>query len=425
MSDTESATHTGALEPGALRRVVAVLCVTQITGFGVLYYAFPVLATEIASDTGWSTIAVTAAFSAGQVTSGVVGIVVGRHIDRFGPRAIMTAGSVLAVPAVLVIAWSPTYAAFVIGWIIAGMAMSAVLYPPAFAALTHWGGSRRVQALTALTLVAGLASTVFAPLTAFTTSHLEWRTTYVVLIVGFAAVTIPAHWYGLRRPWRREQTGDTQPRGGRSRIGATVRSPTFIILAVAMSMTAFSVYAVVINLVPLFIEHGYSAGQGAIALGLGGIGQVCGRLGYARFAAVTSYTVRGAIIIGVVAASTGTLAAVSGPLAALVAASVAVGVGRGTYTLVQATAISDRWGTANFGSLNGILTAPMLIASAIAPFAGAALAELTGSQARSFVVLAAVAAVAAGLFLATTPRSPSPEAAAPRADRADPAGPHD
>ena len=44
--------------------------------------------------------------------------------------------------------------------------MAGVFYPPAFAALTGWYGPDRVRALTALTLAAGFASTIFAPLTA-------------------------------------------------------------------------------------------------------------------------------------------------------------------------------------------------------------------------------------------------------------------
>jgi hypothetical protein len=52
------------LSAAGQRRVLAVLCVTQIVSWGVLYYAFPVLAPSIAADTGWSVSAVTAAFSA-------------------------------------------------------------------------------------------------------------------------------------------------------------------------------------------------------------------------------------------------------------------------------------------------------------------------------------------------------------------------
>ncbi|PRC61631.1 MFS transporter, partial [Mycobacterium sp. ITM-2017-0098] len=71
------------------------LCLTEITSWGVLFYAFTVLSDQISADTGWSAPAVTAAFSAGLVTSALVGIPLGRWLDRVGPRWIMTAGSVL------------------------------------------------------------------------------------------------------------------------------------------------------------------------------------------------------------------------------------------------------------------------------------------------------------------------------------------
>src|SRR3954470_12912012 len=79
---------------------LAALCVTEITSWGVLYYAFPVLADSISADTSWPRTAVAAAFSASLLVAAVVGVAVGRWLDRVGPRLIMTAGSVLAVPAV-------------------------------------------------------------------------------------------------------------------------------------------------------------------------------------------------------------------------------------------------------------------------------------------------------------------------------------
>lgn len=391
-----------------LRRVVAALSIVQIVSWGVLYYAFAALQGAISHDTGWSSVAVAGAFSLSQFVAGGVGLWVGRHIDAFGPRRVMTAGSLVAVPGVVTVALAPDLPTFYLGWVLTGVAMAGTLYPPAFAALTHWGGHRRVRALTTLTLVAGLASTVFAPLASVLEDWLGWRSAYLVLLSGLVLITIPLHWWGLDLPWRKssgtvESHGD--PAGHQPlEVAGVTRSAPFILLAVANALTALAVFAVVINLVPMLVEQGMTRNLAALTLGLGGVGQVLGRLGYARFATATTVTSRGVIVVAAVAIGTAALAVAPYSVGLLILLGMVLGLARGIYTLVQATAVTDRWGPAAYGTLNGILTAPALAASAVAPFAGAALARLTGSYADAFLLLAGLAALAALLMLGATPR---------------------
>ena len=130
-----------ALDGPALRQVVTVLGISQIVSWGCLYYGFAALQSSITADTGWSPTAVTGAFSVGQLVSAVVGLWVGRHLDAYGPRAVMTAGSLIAVPGMLAVAAAPSLVVFYAGWVLVGAAMAGTLYPPAFAALTRWGVS--------------------------------------------------------------------------------------------------------------------------------------------------------------------------------------------------------------------------------------------------------------------------------------------
>ena len=135
----------------------------------------------------------------------------------------------------------------------------------------------------------------------------------------------------------------------------------------------------------MLVEQGMSRNAAALALGLGGVGQVAGRLGYSWFAGVTSVTARGVIVLGGVAVATAGLAVAPASAGLLIGLGMALGLSRGVYTLVQATAVTDRWGPASYGTLNGILTAPALAAGAVAPFAGAALAQVLGSYADAFL----------------------------------------
>ena len=385
-----------------LRRVLVVLCATEITSWGVLYYAFPVLAGHITAATGWPTAAITAALSASQLVAALVGIPVGRWLDRHGPHGVMTAGSVLAVPAVVAVACSPNLVWFLAAWLLVGVAMGAVLYPPAFAALTRWHGPDRVRALTVLTLAAGLASTVFAPLTAWLSTHLDWRDTYLVLAAILAVITIPGHWFGLRLPW--PPRPPVEPRYAHvAEPGRVARSRSFRTLAVALSIAAFAAYAVVVNLVPLLGERGIDTGTAAIALG--GAGQVAGRLGYATLTRHTSVRTRTALILLAMAATTALLGALTSVFA-LIGAAIVAGMARGVFTLLQATAVTDRWGATHYGHLTGLLSAPLTITMALAPFAGAALAGLLDGYATTFLLLGAITVAAALISLASTPKLP-------------------
>ncbi|MEV7145108.1 MFS transporter [Streptomyces sp. NPDC093084] len=385
------------------RAALPALCATQITSWGVVYYAFPVLNARITTDTGWSTTATTGAFSLALVVSALAGIPVGRILDRHGPHAVMTSGSLLAVAAVLAIAHATSLAAFTAAWLLAGLSMAATFYQPAFAAVTRWWGEDRVRALTVVTLAGGLASTAFAPLTAALAEHLSWRTTYTVLAVILAAITVPAHALALRGTWPPASTHRTQHEG---HSGSVARSRPFLVLAAALTVNGFAMYAVVIALVPLLTERGASPTAAAWALGLGGAGQTLGRTLYATVARYTGVTARTVALIAVGGLTTGALAAVPGPYPLLLFLSVIAGAVRGNLTLLQATAVTDRWGPAHYGHLSGLLAAPVTSASALAPFAGAALAGGLGGYPALFALLAGLS-FGAGVLAAGSGRSTS------------------
>ncbi|SFW75126.1 hypothetical protein [Amycolatopsis australiensis] len=90
----------------------------------------------------------------------------------------------------------------------------------------------------------------------------------------------------------------------------------------------------------------------------------------------TGVRTRTAVVIVRLAATTTLLGALTSAVA-LVCASVLAGMARGLFTLPQATAVADRWGTAGYGRLSGLLSTPLVTMSAVAPYAGAAPAALT------------------------------------------------
>ena len=186
------------------------------------------------------------------------------------------------------------------------------------------------------------------------------------------------------------------------RPGAVATSRAFVALAVALTLSALSASAVVVNLVPLLDERGIGLTTAGLILGLGGVGQVVGRLGFGLLHRRLPVVAATATILAVLAATT-TLFGLLETLVPIVAVALLAGAGRGIFTLLKATAVTSRWGVAHYGRLTGLLAAPVTVAAAVAPWAGAQLAHIVGSYATAFLVLGAVNALAVAVSLATQP----------------------
>ncbi len=393
----------------APRGVLATLCLTVTVSYGTLYYAFAVLASEIARDTGWSLPALTGAFSLGQVTSGVVGIAAGRTIQAQGPRRVMVWGAAAGAGGLFAVAASPSYGWFLAAMVLSGAGAAGLFYAPAFAAITHWYGAARVRALTTLTLVAGFASTIFAPTTTALAEQLGWRGTYVVLATLLLVVAVPAHLLALRHPWDLPSTA-----AHRARDREVVTSAAFGCLAVGAALVTAAMYASLVSLVPLLVDRGLSLSAAAWALGLGGAGQVAGRLLYARMDRHLGLQLRAVLVSGGVGVTIVALAVVPGPVVVLLTVSVVAGAARGLFTLVGATLVTDLWGPERYASLNGVLGAPVTFAAATGPVLGAALAYATGSHATAFGLLGGLALLGAALVglavgMVESRREPAPD----------------
>lgn len=375
---------------------LAALCIAQTTSWGLLYYSLPVAVPQIADDTGWSYTAITAALTLGLIVSALAGIKLGKLLDRSGPRRLMTTGSVIGVLALLLVAWSPNLAWFYVAWLVAGLSQAAVLYPPAFAVVIRWYGPDRVRPLTTLTLVAGLASTIFAPIVAYLIEQFDWRTSYVIMAVILGVITVPLHVFFLNGTWS-DAPENTVAHADRAEtthvVRKVIRSPRFILLATVMALAAFALFAVTINMVPLMLEQGLSYSAAALALGLVGAGQVVGRLGYGALSRNTTPRQRTMLIYGAGGLSLVAVATVPGPAWLIIILAVFAGAARGCHTLLQATAAADRWGTKNFAEINATLSAPITALSALAPVTGPALAAAFDSYNIMAILMAALLVV--------------------------------
>src|SRR5438034_7769378 len=174
-------------------RLVPALGVTQIISWGTLYYSIAVLGANMRAELGVSAATLFGAYSLSLLLSALAAPFVGRAIDRYGGRTVMSIGSLNAALALLWIARVDSTPALYGAWLLAGIAMALTMYDAAFATLSQHTGTSYRKALTALTLMGGLASTVFWPISLKGLEWFGWRDTMTYFALLQLGLCLPLH----------------------------------------------------------------------------------------------------------------------------------------------------------------------------------------------------------------------------------------
>ncbi|TYP82925.1 MFS transporter [Blastococcus xanthinilyticus] len=294
--------------------MVWALAVTETVSYGVLYYSFAVFLVPMREEFGASTAQLSGALTLSLALSGLGAVVVGRWLDRWGARWVMTAGSLLGGASVLAWSRAQDLVQLYLAFAGIGLASAAVLYEPAYAVINTWFRRDRPRALLTLTVVAGFASTIFLPASQFLIAGVGWRPALVVLAAVVAACALP-HALVLRRapvdlgllPDGRADDDGTPAASAAPDVdlspfrgpGGAYRRPAvrWLTLAAALQMVANA--AVAVFLVAYLLEAGAPAGLAAVAAGALGALSVTGRVVLTVVAARAGIgTVTAAMVLG-------------------------------------------------------------------------------------------------------------------------------
>jgi hypothetical protein len=386
--------------------VVTALGVTQILAWGSSYYLPAVLAQPIAADTGWPLPWVVGGLSLGLLAAGLISPRVGRAIERSGGRPVLASSSVLLAAGLAGLALAHGLPAYLAAWVVIGLGMGTGLYDAAFATLGRLYGQGARGAITNLTLFGGFASTVCWPLSAFLVETAGWRGACLTYAGLQLAMALPIHLALLpKRPPAPVHLA-AQPA---TRVAAPLPLPaastgpgrpaTFLLLAAALTLGSVIQGVVSVHLLTVLQARGAELAA-AVALGaLVGPSQVGARvveklLG-GRYHPI--WTMTAATLL--VAAGLGLLWAGFPIMAACL---VPYGAGVGINSIARGTLPLALFGAEGYAALMGRLAAPMLIAGALAPSAGAFLLERVGASGTLAVLVAAAlanVALVAALFL--------------------------
>ena len=301
-------------------------------------------------------------FSGALLLSGGLAPLIGRLIDQHGGRVVLALSNVVLAAGLAILGLSQGVLGLCVAWGVLGLGTAMGLYDPAFAALSRLYGRDARSAITGITLIAGFASTIGWPLSAWWLHDFGWREVCLIWAAINLFVAMPLNWFVLP-PAHAHPALAVKSDDGEAE--AEAQPGAMLILAFFFSATRFVSGAMAAHLPRLLEGAGATEVAAIAAASLVGPAQVGARL--VEFGALRSFhpliSTRIASLLHPIGAG---MLAIFGP-AGMIAFAVLHGAGNGMVTIAKGTLTLALFGPVGYGRRNGLLTVPTRIAESSAP----------------------------------------------------------
>ena len=347
-------------------QVVALLGSAQTLAWASSYYLPAILAVPMARELGLHTPLVFAAFSLSLVVAALVGPVSGRAIDRHGGRPVLMLTNVMFAAGLASLGLAQGPVSMFAAWALLGVAMGSGLYEAGFAALVRLYGHDSRNAITGITLIAGFASTVGWPLSAWMDAQFGWRGACFGWAALHLLLGLPLN---AMLPRAQPLAAAAVPVATASSVAPPPpqRRPvlTGALLAYVFAATWFVSTSMATHLPQLLQAAGATLAVAVAAGALVGPAQVVGRL--LEFGLLRRVHVLLSARLAALAHPLGAAALLLAGAPAALPFVLLHGAGNGIMTIAKGTLPLQLFGPLGYGSRQGWITMPARVAQAAAP----------------------------------------------------------
>jgi MFS family permease len=382
--------------------VIAALGSAQTLAWGSTYYLPAILAEPMARDLGVSPGQVFGAFSCALVVAAFLGPAAGRRIDLFGGRNVLSASSLIFALGLALLGFAQGAVTLYGAWLILGVGMALGLYEAAFSTLAGVYGHSARRAITGITLLAGFASTICWPISAYLEAEVGWRATchvwaaaHILLGLPLNRLFVPQAAAGKIDSASDDATVSTPNRGGEPATSA------LFLLACVFAIIWFISTAMAAHLPRLLQEAGATPTAAIAAAALVGPAQVAGRA--LEFGLLQRFHPLLSARLAALAHPVGALAVIGLGAPAAAFFSVLHGAGNGILTITQGTLPLTLFGPTGYGLRQGYLMVPARFCQATAPFLFALLMERYGAL--SLLLSTGLAVIGFAALIALNPKT--------------------
>ena len=365
-------------------------------------------------ELGWSRSIFFGALSVRYLLAGMLGPIVGQWADRtLAPRLLLPIGVLMLGSSLSLVRWIEHPLLFFLGYGVLGAFGSALLHLQFWEAIIlKWFSRKRTRALVIANVGEASGPLIFPIAITGLVAIIGWRDAWFWYGIATIVVLLPFAFLVRTRPEHVGQTVDNLPpltsnslsrhttqRDVSFRRAEAVRTRSFWLLAVAYTITGFSVTGFQSQWIPHFQDVGFSAAIAATAVSVYGASNIVSRLIWGALAEF--FTVRFLLASHAIAAGIGVMiliTLVTNPVT-LIAWAIYQGLVLGSFFQLHTLLMTDYFGRMHIGSVRGLLQPPSSMSRAAGALAFAAMRDWRGDYAAAFGVVIGLWAVIAGLAL--------------------------
>jgi MFS family permease len=380
-------------------RVVLAACFGVMAGFGSLFvYTFAVFVKPLSAEFGWNREAISLGFGLAAVTLGLISPLLGRWIDRFGPRRIILPCMTVYCCAILSLAFLHSHLwQFYATCVVLGLVGNGAAHLAYSRSISTWFQRRLGTALAFVMMGAGLGAMILPVVAQSIISRAGWRAAYFSLGCLALLLGLPLSWRFVReRGLVKRESGPVSHSGMTWQQG--LRSPAFWIIVTVLFVSSISMNGAITHLSALLTDRGITPRNAALCASLLGGSSLIGRIGVG-WLLDRLFGARVAFGVSLITAAGIFLLARANSFPGGCVAAALIGVGAGGEAAITPYLLTRYFGLRAFSTLYGLTWTFYAAAGAIGPVILGRAFDLTGSYASVLVTLAVGLSFAAAMNL--------------------------
>src|SRR5581483_6186774 len=219
----------------------------------------------------------------------------GAASDRFGTRIVVLIGAVLLGLALTLASRAPSLLVFQLTYgVLVGLAASA-FFTPMIALATAWFEQNRTLAVSLVSAGMGVAPMTISPFARWLITNYDWRTAMLTIGILAFVLLLPAALL-IRQPPARDASGGATAADAGPSVGAALRSPQFIVLALTFFACCAAHSGPIFHMVSYALTCGIAPMAAVSIYSVEGLAGLAGRLAFGL--AGDRFGVKRVLIIG-------------------------------------------------------------------------------------------------------------------------------